>query len=353
MAQPSSAITRFDLSMSYVEFSFAANRRKFIGLKALPPIGVMQEASDFLRLDVESFLTKPEDTRRAPKSTYKRDDYEWTKDSYACDEHGVEEIADDATIERYGDILRVEQIAIMRAVNRILQSLEQDIADAVMNTTTWAGASLTTAVTAIGSSGNVAWSTKATADPIAHIDHAREKVKTSSGMTPNAVIMTDTDFINCIRTDRIEALLKYDASALMLAMNRQIDSSMLSDATSGLAGLFNVDKILIGQGFKNTADKGQTATFGRFWPAGKVMVCHINDDGMTGDLESPFPSIGRTIFSTKNGEPLPGSDDAGFGSLMFDEYREEQRRGAVFRPRNKRQVKILHKEAGHLLTAVS
>lgn len=342
MAQPSSAITRFDLSMTYVEFSLLANRRKFIGLKVLPPIGVMQESSDFLRLEVESFLTKPEDTERAAKGTYKRKDYEWTKDSYAVAEHGVEEVSDDATIERYGDILRVERIAVMRAVNRILQRLEQDIADAVMNTTTWTGAALTTAI-------GTAWTTTATADPIADIDGARDKVKTSSGMTPNTVVMTDSDFINCIRTDRIEALLKYDAMQTLMSLQGQQDMQSVA-SNSGLAALFNVDRILIGQGFKNTADQGQSVSFSRFWPTGSVMLAHIDDDGMTGDLEAASPNIGRTIFSTKNGEPLPGSDDGGFGSLLFDEYRDEPVRGSVFRPRNKRQVKILHAQAGHLLT---
>jgi hypothetical protein len=83
------------------------------------------------------------------------------------------------------------------------------------------------------------------------------------------------------------------------------------------------------------------------------MVCHVNDDGMMGDLEAPVPNIGRTIFSTKNSEPLPGAEDTGEGSLLFDEYRDEPVRGSVFRPRNKRQVKILHEKAGHLLTGAS
>ena len=348
MAQPSSAITRFDLSMSYVEFSLAANRRKFIGLNVLPPIGVAQEASDFLKLLVESFLTKSEDTERAPKSTYKRSDYEWDNDSYATVEHGVEEVADDATIERYGDIVRVEQIAIMRAVNRVLQSLEQDIADAVFNTTTWTGAALTTAI-------GTSWVTanKATADPIADVDGAREKVKTSAGMAPNAVVMTDLDFVNCIRTDRIENLLKYDAMTVMMALQGGTNVDIVNSAAQALAGVFQVEKVLIGQSFKNTADRAQAVAFSRFWSSGNVMVCHINADGMSGDLEAPMPNIGRTVFSTKNGEPLPGSDDGGFGSLLFDEYRDEPVRGSVFRPRNKRQVKILHKEAGHLLTGAS
>ena len=37
----------------------------------------------------------------------------------------------------------------------------------------------------------------------------------------------------------------------------------------------------------------------------------------------------------------------------FDIGREEQVRGSVMRPRNKRGIKILHKECGHLLQGVT
>lgn len=147
-------------------------------------------------------------------------------------------------------------------------------------------------------------------------------------------------------------MLKYDASELMLAMNRDLDKKMVTAAQSALAGVFNVERVLVGQGFQNTADPGQPAAFGRFWQSGKVQVCHVNDDGLNGDLQSFMPQIGRTIWSTKGGGRVAGSDDAGYGSIHFDEYREESRRGSVFRERNKRGIKIFHKEAGHLLTGV-
>lgn len=357
MATPTSAISRFDLSIAYNEFSLLANQKKFIGLQVLPPIGVSQEAASFAKIEVESLMKEPSDTRRAPYGAYDRQGWNWTTDSYAVEEHGVEEVADDAIVERYGDIVRVEQIAVGRAVNRILQRLEYDISASVFNTTTWTGATLTadidTANTANGitTSGNK-WTDRANSDPLADIDYAAAYVKANCGMAPNTVVMTDIDFRNCIRSTRLEGLLKYDAIEVIQAMatgNGRL-TEVVSSTASALAGAFGVEKVLVGQGFYNSADEGIAASFSRFWTAGRVMVCHTSDDGMSGDLESAMPCIGRTIFSTKNGEPVPGSDDTGFGSLLFDEYREEAVRGSVFRPRNKRQVKILHAQAGFLLT---
>lgn len=346
MAAPSTAITRLDLSLTYQEFSLLANQMKFIGLLVLPPLGVEQEAADFAKIKIASLLSKVEETLRAPKSTYNRDSWEWTKDEYSLQEHGVEEAIDDASVERYGDVVRVEQLSTMRAINRVLMRLEYDIAAALFNTTTWTGAALTTNL-------GTPWTTKASADPVANIDAAHDKVTASCGMEANTLVLTKKAFRAILRSDRVEGLLKYDASELMIAMNQGQNQSMVAQVVSGLKELLQVEKILIGRGMQNTADKGQPASLARVWNDTMAMLCVTHDDGFDGDLENPMPCIGRTIFSTKNGEPLPGANDAGLGSLIMDEYRDEAVRGSIIRPRNKRQVKILHAEAGHLLTNVT
>jgi len=346
MSGPSTAITRLDLSFGYGEFSLIANRNKFIGLSVLPPLAVSQEGADFAKILIASLLTKVEETKRAPKAGYAEDTFEWGKDSYALEEHGVVEIVDDATVEKYGDVIRAEQVAANRAINRVLQRLEYDIAAAVFNTATWTGAPLTTTV-------GTAWTTAATADPIADIDAAHLKVNSGCGEDANTLVLTKKGFTALIRTTRVEGLLKYDASELLVALNSGQNQSMVSEITSGLKDLLQVERILVGRGFKNTADKGQTASLSRVWTDTMAMLCVVRDDGLEGDLENPMPQIGRTLFSTKNDEPLPGLNDAGLGSLIIEEYRDDNVRGSKIRPRNKRQVKILHPECGHLLQGVT
>jgi len=344
MAAPSTAITRLDLSMGYGEFSLAANRAKYIGLRVLPPLGVSQEAADFAKIVVEQLLTKIEDTRRAPKSGYARDDWTWTTDSYAVQEHGVEEIVDDATVERYGDVVRAELVSANRAINRVLQRLEYDIATAC-ETSGNNGAST--------AASPAAWTTPATADPIADVDAAHERLELACGEDGNTLQMTRKAFRAMIRTDRLESLLKYDASELLVALSQGTQQNMVSEIMSGLKDLLQVDTILVARGFSNTADRGQSASFSRVWDDTKAHLFVARDDGMDGDLENPMPQWGRVIFSTKNDEPLPGLMDGGLGSLIIDEYREESVRGSVLRPRNKRQVKILHPECSQQITGVT
>lgn len=334
MAAPSTAITRLDLSHSYHEFSLEANRLGFVGLQVMPPVGVHQETGDFKKVEVAQLLKKVETTERKAKGKYSRDDYQWTTDSYNVKEHGVEETVDDATIERYDDVMRAEGIHTARGVNRMLQALENEIAALQFNATTYSGKT---------TGASVAWTTPATAVPITDIDNAIRSVKTQCGMRPNALVLTEYALMKLKRTAQVEDLLKYSGR----------DDPKNLGIISGLQALFGLEKIIVADGVKNTADGGQSVSFSSLWNETMALVCHINDDGMDGDLESPRPNIGRTIWSTKDGHSLPGSMSDGEGSLIIEEYREEDSRGGILRFRNKREVKQLHTAAGFLITAVT
>jgi hypothetical protein len=331
MASPRTAINRFDLSLSYSEFSLRANRRGFIGLRVLPAVGVALQAAAFLRVKIASVLGPIEDTKRAPKGTYPRSDYEWDDDSYKTDDHGVEEVVDDRTIKMYGNEIRAEQIHTERAINRVLQAYEQACANAVFDTARWTGSSLTTSVA-------VPWTTKATATPIDNIDAAIDAVVTSCGRKPNTLIIPHLGLRALKRTAQVEDLLKYSGK----------DDPKNLGILTGLQELFDLENILVADGVKNASDEGQTPSFSRFWDPTMCMVCHVT---ASEDLEDPEPTIGRTIMWNEENASIPGAGDTEM-TLIVEEYREENRRGGVIRARCDRQIKMLHTEAGHLLQGI-
>jgi len=339
-----------DLSFTYQEFSLYANMAKFVGLRVLPPLGVAQESStNFPKLDLAALLNKVEDTRRHGDGTYARDLFEWTTDSYALTEHGVEEVVDDATIEIWGDVIRAENIHARRAIHRVLQRLEYDISQAVFDTATWTGAALTTDVAAGDAEP---WTVHASGTPHADIMAAHQKVEDGTGFQANALLVPSKAWRNLLQCDEITSLVKYDAFRILEEAYRAKDAVAVRQVMAGLNALFQVDDIIIARSFQNTADEGQTASLSPLWDATMAMLCTVSSEGPNGDSELE-PCIGRTLFSTKNNAPIPGDDSSGAGSLILEEYREEQRRGGVLRPRNKRQVKVLHAEAGHLLQGVT
>ncbi len=272
MASPTTAINRFDLSMSYGEFNLLNNRKGFIGLRVLPAIGVAKQSSTFAKVTVESVLGPIEDTRRAPKGTYKRGDFEWTTDSYATEDHGVEEVLDDRILAMYGSEILAEQIHAQRAINRVLLAFENAVAAAVFNTSTWTGSTLTTAC------GTV-WDTIASATPIVNIDAAIEKCKASSGAKPNTLILTDYALRKLKRTDEISDLLKYSGR----------DDPKNFGVLSGLRELLDLENILVADGFKNASNEGQDASFSRLWNTTRAMVCHVN----TGIVHLSYSTVWR------------------------------------------------------------
>jgi hypothetical protein len=334
MATPKTAISRFDISIRFSEFNLLANRAGFIGLMVLPALAVALQSAAFLRVKVESLLGPVEDLMRAPRGTYKRSNFEWDQDNYATADYGAEEEVDDRQIAMYGDILRAEQINLMRAINRVLQCHESEVAQAVFDTATWTGASLTTAL-------STPWSTPASATPLEDVDAAIEKVKNNIGTEPDTFIMTDWALRKLSRTAEVKDLLKYSGH----------DDPKALDVIAGLAQLFKIPKWRIGKGWKNAASVGLDPSFSRLWDPTMAMVCKTADEGDE-DLESATPSIGRTVCWTEENAGIPGVDAQEL-AVIVEEYREEQRRGGVIRARHDRQIKILHPKAGHLLTNVT
>lgn len=331
MGLPSTAITRTDLSMSFQEFSAALNRRKFIGHQVFPPLSVNVQSETFRVMPIEAFLMAIEDTKRAPKAGYNRDDFTWATDSYACEEHGVEEVTDDRQVKMYGEV-PAEAIARERALNRIAQRYEYDCAAAAFDGTYFSGA-YTAAL-------STPWSTAASADPIADIDAAREAFVNNCGVTPNALVLEQKALIACLRTARIEGVVKYTSGLDALTARRLVPQ---------LEDVFQLRLIVAESPVKNTAARGKDPVFGRIWAQDKALVCRISDSP---DIEQPEPFLGRTIMWSEEAGPLPGADGEGMGVLV-EEYREENRRGGVIRARTDYAIKRFYKPAGYLLTNVT
>ncbi len=333
MAQPSVAINRLDLSMTYAEFSLRANRMNFGGLKIMPPLVVGNlSQSTFPRINLKSLLTNvSKSDKRAPYGTYARDTFEWDSDTYGLSDHGVEETVDDALIEMYGDIIDAETVATERAVDRVIRRLEVDIA-----------AGLFTAAFTYKTAIATPWSTYASATPITDIYNAISAVELRTGVTPNKLIVTDLGWRDLKQTEQIKDLLSSGSND---------NPDQISKA--GLLKMFDeLDDIIVVKGFTNNANSAQAPSLGRVWDTTMAMVARCSSSGINdNDLTDVDPHLGRTLFH-QDSMGLASGASAGEQSIIIEEYREEARRGGVCRARNWRQVKTLHTACAQLLTGV-
>lgn len=323
MPAPSSTLStlRPDLAASFEAFDLEADRANYIGHRVAPVIDVAKQAGNFGKIPLDQLLQQ-RDTRRMPGSGYSRGSFTFTPATYTCLEHGAEEAIDDREAAMYADYFSAETIAARRAYNAVLRNAEMRWAAAIFNTTTWTGASLTTAA-------STPWSTVASATPLADVEAAVGKVYDNSGLWPNALVLSRKAFRNLRRCQQIIDLVKYTG---------MMDTRAGNITTDALSQCFDLPYIIVAGGSKNSATEGQSATPAQIWDATKAMVCKIAE---TNDPKEPC--IARTFHWAGDGSDVDG---------YFETYRQEEIRADVVRVRHDVAEVVMYVQAGHLLTSL-
>ncbi len=331
MVMASTAIYRLELSATFYEFDLEMSRRGFIGPRVLRPRMVGIQAADVGKIKLEQLLQK-RNTLRAPGAGYNRSQWEFDKYNYSTDERGVEEPIDDHNLAIFKDLFDAEAISSQRAQDGVMRDYEENVAAAVMNSTTWTGATLTGAV-------SNKWSVAASATPVQDIETAKRAVRVNSGLEPNCVVLNYINAWDAANSAEIVDRIKFSGYD---------DPKKLSDfaqIANLLAQIWSVKYVLIAGGHQNTANMGQARAISRIWPDAQVMVARVAE---TDDPREPC--IGRTFMWSEDGASAPGTEEE--IAVLVEEYREEWRRGSVIRARTNYDLEIMYPEAGFLLTNI-
>lgn len=322
MPSPSSSLStlRPDLASSFEAFDLEAEKEGYIARKVMPTVDVASQAGTFGKIPLAQLLQQ-RDTKRAPGSGYARGNFTFDTSTYACEEHGAEEPIDDREAKMYAEYFDAEVISTRRAYNAVLRNAEKRVADAVFNTTTWTGASLTTDVS------GTPWATIASAVPLTNVESAVQKVYDGSGLWPNALVINRKGFRNLRNTAQV-----IDRIASSGAGNRNLASDVTVDM---LAQAFDLDYIIVAGGSYNSAAEGQTATPAQLWSSTYAMVCKV---AVGRDFREPC--IGRSFHWGADGSNIDGA---------VESYRDESVRANIVRIRHDVDEIVLYAQAGHLL----
>ncbi len=324
MPSPTSSLAtqRPDLA-TFLEFDLESEKAGYIATQVFPVIDVMSQAGNFGKIPIEQLLQQ-RDTKRAPGSGYARGNWTFEPATYATEEHGAEEPVDDRESKMYADYFQAEQISTMRAFSAVLRNAEQRVADAVFNTTTWNGASLTTAITH-------EWDDATNCVPLTDVEAAVQKIYDNSGLWANALVINRKVFRNLRNSaqviDRIES-------------NGAGNAAKASDITAQmLAAAFDLDYIIVAGTSKNGAKEGQAASPSQIWSGEYAMICRVSTSADMRD-----PCIGRTFHWAQDGSSIGGT---------VESYRDERVRGDVIRVRHDVDELVLYPQAGHLLSNIT
>ena len=324
MPSPSTSLTtlRPDLA-SFLEYDLESDRLGYVATKVFPVVEVASQAGVFGIIPVEQLL-QARDTNRAPGSGYNRGNFTFTTSTFACEEHGAEEPVDDRQAKMYREYFDAEQVSTMRAFSAVLRNAEQRVADAVFNTTTWTGASLTTGITN-------EWDDIAAAVPITDVDAAVKKVYDNSGLWANALIVNQKVFRNLRRCAQVIDAIESAGAG---------DASKQSDITAELlAQVFGLDMVIVAGASKNSAKEGQAVSPGQIWSDEYAMVCRV---ATSSDMAEPC--VGRIFHWSEDGSSMGGT---------VESYRDENIRANIIRVRHDVDELVLYPQAGHLLSNIT
>lgn len=323
-ATPTSTLytLRPDLA-AFFEFNVDMEKAGYIGTKVLPVVETALQADNPGKLPLEALLFQA-DTKRNSGGDYNRGSWKFETFSYATEENGWEEPIDARDVARYRNLIDVESVAAMRAMNVVARNQEQRIANLVFNTSTWTGASLTTAITN-------EWDDFVNAVPLTDVEAAVKKVYEGSGLWANALVVNRQVFRNLRNCDQVIERIQSAGAG---------NPTKASDVTAQMLALaFDLEYVLVAGGSKNGAAEGQTASPSQIWSGEYAMVCKV---ATSNDMKEPC--IGRTFHWSEDGSLIGGA---------IEEYEDARTRGRVLRVRHDTDEVIMYPQAGHLLSNVT
>lgn len=306
-------VPRLDLGAALMEF--LASENDFIGIQILRMFKTPVQAGKFAAITREC-LTRSLNTKRAKRSGYNREGIITVDVSFECEEHGLENALDDSERALYASDFDAELACSKQILNLLLIAQEVRIAAALFNTSTWTGSSLYT------DNSSAPWDAAAS-DVIGQVLAAKEKVRALTGMTPNALIFSETNRVRLLSNTAIKAAIQYTTIPTEEAV------------TNALKGLFGVKYILIGKAVKNTANKNKDFSGSDIWSDDYAMVARIAENEQT--LEEPC--VGRSMLWT------PDSPE----NATVEQYRDEGIRSDIFRVRQNVDELVIDSSFAHLM----
>ena len=305
--------TRPDLGIA--AFEYTPTNEGFIADRVLPVVGVSRKASTFTRIAREDML-KVENTKRSTGGHYQRIGLKVEEDSYACIENGLEEVLGDDDRALYDDQFEVELAHTLQLTHKIQLTREQEVAAAILNTTTWTGSALYTDVKANP------WSTVGTG-VIAQVSAAGEIVRKNCGQKPNALILSAAAATRLTQNTGIRSAIS------------GVEALTIDHLLNRIGAIIGVPNLIVGGQIYDSAKEGQSFVSADIWSDKYALLAYLVPPGSL----MKTAGLGRTFLWTDDSPDM----------LNVEQYRENQSRGDVFRVRHTRVEKIFDPYYAHLL----
>jgi len=315
MPKPTSSTTvsRPDLGQLAYEYSLAASRSKFIGLRLMPVFQTMLKTAEYPVIPLEAML-KRKNTKRGTGGNYNRGNWQFEMGNYACKENGWEEVLFDDEVALYASLFDAEEVTTEICMDVILREQEIRIKEKLFNTSNFTAHAVTNE-----------WDDAANATPITDVDTGKNALR-QLGITANALAVGYTVFQNLCKCAQIAAKVQYTQPIEIMSdeQKRQLVSAALGV------------EVLVGDAVVDSAKKGQSFSASDIWGSEYGMLCRI----ATNPANLKEACLGRTFLWTQDSPSI----------VTVESYREEAVRGDIIRTRQHTDEAFVFSGAGYLLS---
>lgn len=319
-------ISQVHINAAMTELSAKYGQGGFISDQLFPVVPVKKQSDYYYIFDSAREALRQTDDNRAPGAEARDVDYAITNASYYCGDHALKDIIPDEVIANADAAINPEMDTTEFLVEKINLNKEITCQTALSAALVSASKYCTLNNTA-GTTSNPLyhWSDYTNGDPFNNITYGIEQVRAGIQKTPNVIVIPFEVFQVLKNHPDITDRIKYGGNPL---------APGAITAPRAIAQLFGVDEIIVPDGFKNTAIKGQTANVSAIW-SDDVYVAYVEKRPGLKKI-----SLGYTFVWT-------GSGNQG---MLVRQWRDEVKRGTVIEASRYYDQKIVASAAGWKIT---
>lgn len=234
----------FPVQPELTAVAISYRNKRLIADEVLPRVPVGSPDFKYLKHTMEEGFTLP-DTKVGRRSAPGEVEFTATETSASCQDYALDDPVPNSDIEAAANIPNYDPLmkAVEQTTNLILLDREVRAANLVFNVGNYASANKATL------SGTSQWSDFTNSDPISAILNAMD----SMVMRPNIMTIGQAVFTKLRTHPKVAKAVLGNSGDVAVVSREQ------------LAALLELEAIFVGEGFVNTAKKGQAASMARVW----------------------------------------------------------------------------------------
>lgn len=303
MANPTLSQVHIDRAMTRI--SIAHRNTSYIADQLFPNLPVNNQSDKYFVFDKSSWF-RDEAGPRAPGTKGPQGDYSISSSAYSAQPIAMTKLVPDEILQNADAPLQIQTAATEFATDKVMLSVERDVAGFVFDAGSWAASANPTSQWNLDSS-----------EPLVDVETGREAIVKAVGREPNVFVMGREVWTKLKNHPDLLDRIKHTQRGIM--------------TIELLAALFEVEKLLVGKAVVDTAEEGETSSRGFVWGKSAALL-----------YVAPTPAImtpsAGYVFTWKR--------------RQVERFRREEEKSTAYRAEQHYDAKVVSPDAGYELKAV-